>query len=293
MTVFAQMIADRLILRPSQHAISTSDKSRRMLPFGRGSIETWMQRVGTNCSEDADVFVLKFSGTAGRAERATYHPLDYWTDLRAELWSVNPPGYGSSSGPASLKTLAEAARCVYSELRIVAQDRPIVIMGNSLGTVPALYLAGNFDVAGLVLRNPPPLRQLIMGRHGWWNLWLGAALISRKVPRQLCSIRNAQAATCPAVFLSSRQDETVPATYQDKVIQAYGGPSCIVSLKDADHTTSLNLDEQREYSRVLEWIRNAAIPVPPRDITVTRPDPYASQLDDGRSSKVDRHNVTS
>lgn len=292
MTVIAQMIADRLILRPSQHSISTTEKSRQMLPFGRGSIETWMQRVGANRSEDVDVFVLKFSGTAGRAERATYHPLDYWTDLRAELWSVNPPGYGGSSGTASLKTIGDAARCVLSEIKLVAKDRPIVIMGNSLGTVSALYLAANYNVAGLILRNPPPLRQLIMGRHGWWNLWLGSTLISRKVPPELCSIRNARACQCPAVFLSSRQDETVPATYQDKVIQAYGGARQIVSLQDADHSTSLNLAEQREYSRNLEWIRRTAIAAPPRDLSVTRSAGYKTQFEDGRSSSVDRHNVT-
>ncbi|MCP4193622.1 MAG: alpha/beta hydrolase [Planctomycetaceae bacterium] len=292
MTLIAQMIADRLILRPSQHSISTTEKSRQMLPFGRGSIETWIQRVGTNRPEEIDVFVLKFSGTAGRAERATYHPLDYWTNLRAELWSVNPPGYGGSSGTASLKTLADAARCVYAEIKAIAADRPIVIMGNSLGTVSALYLASQFDVAGLILRNPPPLRQLIMGRHGWWNLWLGSTIISRKVPLQLCSIQNAQACRCPAVFLSSRQDETVPAIYQDKVIQAYGGPSRIVKLKEADHATSLNLVEQREYSQNLEWIRHAAIPVPAFDLSVTRATGYPSQFEDGRSSSVDRHKVT-
>ena len=78
MTVIAQMIADRLIFRPSQHPLRPAHKQRRMLPFGRGSIETWNRRVGSSRSEDMDVFVLKFSGTSGRAERATYHPMDYW-----------------------------------------------------------------------------------------------------------------------------------------------------------------------------------------------------------------------
>ena len=291
MTVIAQMIADRLIFRPSQHPLQPAHKQRRMLPFGRGSIETWNRRVGSSRSEDMDVFVLKFCGTSGRAERATYHPMDYWSDLRAELWSVNPPGYGGSSGSASLKTLAAAAECVFSEIQTVADGRPIVVMGNSLGTVPSLYLAAQHKVAGLVLRNPPPLRQLILGRHGWWNLWLGSFLISQKVPKNLCSIENAKAASCPAVIISSRQDKTVPAPYQDRVIQAYGGESQIVALTDANHTSSLNLVEQREYSRHLDWLRNQAIGVSRNDYSVTRSEGL-TQFEDGRSSRVDRHNVT-
>ena len=180
MTIIAQMIADRLILKPSRHGLSTTGKQRETIPFRKGELEVWTQRIGTTDPDEVDLFVLKLHGTAGRAERATYHPMDYWTDLRAELWSMNPPGYGGSSGSASVRTLATAAQATYLEMARRAEGRPIVVMGNSLGTVPALYLAANFPVAGMVLRNPPPLRQLIVGRHGWWNLWIGAMLIAQK-----------------------------------------------------------------------------------------------------------------
>jgi pimeloyl-ACP methyl ester carboxylesterase len=140
-----------------------------------------------------------------------------------------------------------------------ADGRPIIVMGNSLGTVTALHLAANFPVAGLILRNPPPLRHLIVGRHGWWNLWVGAMLIAQKVPLDICSIRNARQVSCPAVFLSSCKDQTVPAMYQEKIFRAFGGPYRLLRMEDADHTTSLTLHEQREYTRHLEWLRDEAI----------------------------------
>jgi len=43
--------------------------------------------------------------------------------------------------------------------------------------VAALSVAARRPVAGLVLQNPPPLRQLIMGHYGWWNLWLVAGAV--------------------------------------------------------------------------------------------------------------------
>ncbi len=259
MPLIAQKITDRLILHPSRHPLDTAGKTRRMIPFGKGRLEVWTQQVGMYCSDDADLFVLKFQGTAGRAERSTYHPMDYWSDLRAELWSVNLPGYGGSSGPASVKTLAPAAETAYRELAKLAEGRPIVVMGNSLGTVAAMYLAARFPVAGLILRNPPPLRQLIVGCHGWWNLWLGAWFISRHVPRNLDSIENARHVSCPAVFLRSDRDEVVPPIYQQKIIQAYGGPYRLLTLRDADHATPLNLNEQREYQAHLQWLRDEAM----------------------------------
>ena len=263
MTIIAQMIADRLIMKPSRHRLSTLGKQRETFPFRKGHLEVWTQRVGTIDPDEVDVFVLKLHGTAGRAERSTYHPMDYWTDLRAELWSMNPPGYGGSSGSASVRTLAAAAQTTYLEMARRADGRPIIVIGNSLGTVPALYLAANFPVSGMVLRNPPPLRQLIVGRYGWWNFWIGAMLIAQKVPRDICSIRNASQLNCPAVFLSSCRDEIVPASYQEKIFRAYNGPYRLLRLENADHASSLTLNEQREYSRHLEWLRDEAISIRP------------------------------
>ena len=277
MTFLAQKIADRLILRPTKHPVAAPDKTRRMLPFGRGSIEIWTRSIGATHRDDVDVFVLKFSGTAGRAERSTYHPMDYWTDLRAELWSFNPPGYGGSTGTASVNTLANAATTAYRELADIAQGRPIIVMGNSLGTVAALHLAANFPIAGLVLRNPPPVRQLIMGRHGWWNLWIASWLVAQRVPRQLCSINNSARSHCPAVFLSSRRDTTVPPQFQDKIIDAYRGPRRVLELKEAGHASSLNLEEEREYAQHLDWLRDQSTLVSQSDPKVQRADEEAKQ----------------
>jgi hypothetical protein len=54
----------------------------------------------------------------------------------------------------------------------------------------------------------------------------------------------------------------VPVVYQKKIIDAYAGPSRILNLKKARHSSSLNLREQREYRILLEWLRNEVIPVP-------------------------------
>jgi pimeloyl-ACP methyl ester carboxylesterase len=248
----ARRLLDKFLLEPSAHPIPTPGKTRRLVPHDDDHIEIWSERSG---AEEPVLFVLKFPGSGGRAERASIHPFDVWTDLPGEIWAVNPPGYGCSPGRPSVRKLITAARAAYEQLRSVAGDRPIVVTGNSLGTVTALHVAASFKVAGLILRNPPPLRQVIVRRHGWWSLWLGAMLIARQVPEQLDSIQNAARATVPAVFITSGKDRLVPPGYQRRVLNAYAGEKRLMRLKRADHATPMTETEQAQYADLLLWLR--------------------------------------
>lgn len=250
-------IADRMILQPTRNPVSTFGKERRLVEYDRGVVEIWTHRIG---SADADVFVLKFAGTNERAERTNYQPLSNWHDLSGEVWSVNPPGYGGSSGRATLRSFAAASHAAYDEIARVADGRPLILMGTSLGCISALYLAARMPISGMVLRNPPPLRQLIIGQHGWWNLWVGAMLVSTQVPDSLCSIRNASRCQgIPAVFIGSARDRIVPPNYQARIVKAYAGPKRIMRLRKANHSTPMNAMEQIRFRHELEWLRAHAL----------------------------------
>jgi len=150
--------------------------------------------------------------------------------------------------------MATVAATVFDRLEEHANGRPIVVVGNSLGGVSALYLAADRGVDALVLRNPPPLRQLIVGRHGWWNLTLGARLIARQVPEELSSIRNAQRASTPVLYVMSGKDRMVPIKYQQRIIDAYAGEKKVLILPDADHVTPMTEDEVDKYRELLDWL---------------------------------------
>lgn len=253
-------IADRLILQPTRNPVSSFGKTRRPIRCGAGTVEAWTQQIGATHSKDVDVFVLKFVGTDERAERTNYQPLSCWGDLSGEVWAVNPPGYGGSTGRASLRSFAAAGRAAYLEISQIANGRPIVVMGTSLGCITALYLGANHKIDGLVLRNPPPLRQLIVGEHGWWNLWVGAMLVSTQVPDYLCSIRNASKCSVPAVFVGSARDRLVPPAYQARVVKAYGGPMRIMRLRKGNHSTPMNAMEQIRFRQEMNWLRQRTFP---------------------------------
>lgn len=251
-------LADKLVLQPSRYAIQTAGKRRHVIPMDNGQIEIWSQRTPTDSdreSTEPDLFILKFSGTGGRAERATKHPADYWDDCRTEVWAVNPPGYGGSTGRASLRMMGSMARAAYSALTRRAGSRPIVVTGNSLGAIFALHVAAQYEIDGLLLRNPPPLRELIMGRHAWWTLGVGAWSIARQVPTELCSIRNAAASKAPTLFVMSGQDRVVPPRYQHRIIESHAGENRVLLLPRADHASLLDAEEQIAYGQLLTWLR--------------------------------------
>lgn len=248
-------LADKFVLRPTRHPIPVAGKSRRLIEVRGDRVEIWTHRNGAHATDEADLFVLKFPGTGGRAERGTDHPVDYWPDLKAELWTVNPPGYGCSSGRARLTKLAPVADAAYRALADVAEGRPIVVTGNSLGTASALHTSANNGVAGVVLRNVIPLKQLIAGHHGRRSLWVGAWLLSRVIPPQLDGISNAARSTAPCVFVMSGRDRTIPPPYQQLVIDAYAGPHQVMRLPEADHADFFTEREKLLYGEHLTWLR--------------------------------------
>lgn len=249
-------ITDRLVLHPSRHPLPLEDKIAELLPYGRHQLEVLKMRVSNG---DPQAYILKFGGNGSRAEKAEAHPGEIWPHLNAEIWAVNYPGYGNSTGRASLRAMVRTADLVYQQLARVAGDKPILVTGNSIGTTCTLYLAARRPVAGILLRNPPPLRQLIVGEHGWWNLWLGAKVVAAGVPAELDSIANAQHSHVPAVFLMSGQDRVVPPLYQHLIHRAYAGPMQIVLDNEAGHSTPLARHVEAAYLRALEWLQREAL----------------------------------
>jgi len=215
------------------------------------------------------IFVLKFNGAGGRAERTSIHPLDFWSQLPGEIWSPNPPGYGASEGGPGLQWLAPTGRAALAQLLAVAGSRPIVITGNSLGTAVALSVAAAFsevpNLAGLILRNPPPLKQLIAGKFGWRTLGL-SRLVARQVPEELDSIANAARVRLPCIFLCAGRDRVVPPRFQQLIRDAYAGAKKVVTIPGADHVFELANQGIAEYASALTWLRDsiAVAPCPAR-----------------------------
>ena len=264
--------ADFLILYPTTERFVVPGTSRREAATpGGGTVEVWTARSAGAAAREPEAFVLEFVGNASRAEAMASFVAEEWGDRPVEVWAVNYPGYGGSPGPARLRSIGPAALAAYDALRARAGDRPVFVAGQSLGTAAALHVAANRPVGGCVLWSPPPLRDMILRRFGWWNLWLVAGPIALQVPADLDSIRNARKVAAPAVFVATGRDSVVPLAYQTKVSEAYAGPKRYIRLATSEHNAELEGDSIPAYQRALDWLWEQSVmgsstaPVGPRE----------------------------
>ena len=240
-----KFLADRLMLYPSRGPILTFGAEPRFVEVpGGGRVQVLVARGASAIGRSPERFVLRLEGNGSRAENHATDVAARWNDVPSEVWDMNHPGFGQSDGPAALDGLAPAALAAYDALCAQAGDRPVYLDADSMGTTMALYVAAarreSRPAAGLVLKNAPPLRTLVLGRFGWWNLWLAAGPVAWAIPADLDSVANGRRVAAPAVFLRAENDSLVAPWYQRKVIAAYAGPTRVVVLAGADHNTPID-----------------------------------------------------
>ena len=229
------------------------DGDRKTIGVEGGELEIWTLRTRPHEERAPDFYILSFIGVGDRAEEWATVEVQTWRECSAEIWIVNYPGYGGSSGAAALKSIPPSALAAYDALEKRAAGRPIVVSGNSLGGAVALYVAASRPAAGAILRNPPPLRSLILGRYGWWNLWIGAGIVASQIPEALDSVANARRVHVPGLFLLSSDDDVVPPSYVQDVVQAYDGPRRVVVV-EGGHDTIVGPDESAKLRGALRWL---------------------------------------
>jgi pimeloyl-ACP methyl ester carboxylesterase len=248
-------LSDRLVLFPTTDRLNAWGATRKPIPFEGGELEIW-----TAASQLAQqrgqpgVYVLRFYGNADRADRWVASEAEMWNNRAVEVWGMNYPGFGGSTGPARLKRLGPAALAAFDALKRVAGDRPIFVFGASLGTTTALHVAAHRQVAGLILHNPPALRQIILRQFGWWNLWLLAGPVAQKIPADLDSIANARAIHAPAIFLLAENDEVVAPRFQRLVVDAYAGEKRVIPLIGAGHNSPIEGAGLTNFHDALDWL---------------------------------------
>ena len=255
--MFLGHLPDHLILFPTRAPIDAKGAVRKAVPFQGGELEIWTaQSHRAQQQGRADIFILRFYGNADRADRWAAAEADMWNDGVVEIWGMNYPGFGGSTGPAHLSRIGPAALAALDELKRQAADRPILAFGASIGATAALHVAASRpdDIAGLILHNPVPLREMILRRFGWWNLWLLAGPVALQIPKALDSTANAKTIRAPAIFLLAEKDEIVPPRYHRLVVNAYAGEKRVIALHGAYHNDPIEGAAQADLNDAVGWL---------------------------------------
>jgi uncharacterized protein len=245
-------LANQLVLGENHQTINPQGAHRRLVQSGPATIECWIADSSNVPAGGPDAFVLLLTGKGARAETWTAVVAEVW-GKPVEVWGMNYPGSGGSSGPARLDEVVPWTEAVFDEMTRAAGGKPVFVQAASFGTAAALGLAARRPVAGMVLQNAPPLRQLILGRYGWWNLWLLAGPVTMQLPDDLDSIANASHCHAPAVFLLGDYDQIVPIHYQRRITAAYAGPLRMID-NPARHSDPLTKEAAAQLAADRVWL---------------------------------------
>jgi uncharacterized protein len=238
----------RAFLRPSHHYIPCH-KEELLLGTPWGEVQLWREYSHQDRERPAEICFLRFLGSGGRAEMATLDPADRLDGRTADVWTLNPPAFGATSGPPELERYAD---CVLAALDYLCAHVtvPLWVCGKSIGTTAALLAAAHGGPSGVVLRNVMPLRELLARHYRWRTAGL-SALLSPAVPARLDCIANAAKARAPALFVVSRDDRVSPPSYQREVIESYRGGVTVLEVAGGHDERRLAHDDETAYGRAL------------------------------------------
>jgi pimeloyl-ACP methyl ester carboxylesterase len=183
---------------------------------------------------------------------ATLDPADRLSRTAAEVWTVNPPAFGGTTGPSDLERYADCASLAMENLRERCGGQPIWVCGKSIGTAAALLAAADGGAAAVILRNAVPLRELLKGHYAWRTAGLSRYAIAPAIPARLDSISNARRIVVPGLFLVSKADRVVPPRYQREIISAYGGRTKVLEVSGGHDERTLLPEDEAAYRQTVE-----------------------------------------
>jgi pimeloyl-ACP methyl ester carboxylesterase len=166
----------------------------------------------------------------GNAEDATGQAFEPWPDDWA-LALVNYRGYGASEGRPSEQALCADAEVVLDALarRPDVDAARIVLVGRSLGTGVATYVAARRPVRAVVLVSPYDSMVALAGYH---YPFLPVSWLLR---HRFDSIERAPGIKAPLLAIAAERDEIIPSASSRRLYDAWGGPKRWVVIPEANH----------------------------------------------------------
>jgi pimeloyl-ACP methyl ester carboxylesterase len=194
----------------------------------------WFPCAGT------DKVVLYSHGNAEDISDFTGIGMDF-TQAGFSVLCYDYPGYGLSVGKPTEQSVYAAAEAAYRFLtgRCGIAPSDIIVLGRSIGSGPACYLAEKFPVGGLVLEAGFTSAPRVMTRV--------RALPFDPFP----NIRRIPNISCPKLFIHGTDDSTIPFSHGKALFAAAKAPKTFLEVGNAGHDDLILVLGEKDYFKVL------------------------------------------
>lgn len=157
-------------------------------------------------------------------------------------WSltlINYRGYGQSEGKPNEKCLFDDAISIYDYFskRDDIDANRIILMGRSLGSGVAIYLAKNRPVKALILVTPYDSMTSIAKEK------VPVLPISLILKNRFDSISRASSIKIPMLALVAEKDSTIPPNHAKRLVEKWGGKYILKIIEGKDHNSISSNEE--------------------------------------------------
>jgi len=179
--------------------------------------------------------VLYFHGNGQNISKYAPHA-PFFTKNNYEVWMIDYPGYGKSTGEMSEKALYDWAMVFYKLARARFPKDKIILYGRSLGTGIAAQLASVRDCKALVLESP---------YYSFTSLAASKAPVypvSQMLRYELPTYKYLQEVTAPITIFHGTEDELIPISQSKRLKPFLKKNDEWIPLENAGHNNCMNFD---------------------------------------------------
>ena len=184
--------------------------------------------------------LLYFGGNASDATRFVLHV----KQLKAyDIVAFNYRGYVASSGEPSEKALFEDALKIYDTY---AKDKKVILIGRSLGTGVASYVASKRDIQGLVLITPyDSIASIAKQKYPFFP-------IDTILKHKFDTLKLIPLIKAKIAIMDVPNDTVIPPYHLKKLLEKLPADTLHVSLPNAMHNTILTSEDfEKELTKIL------------------------------------------
>lgn len=215
-------------------------------------LERWTNSAGQfiglkrlSPKQPADGTILFAYGNGGTVNSSAHYVDDIQSVAAFDVFILEYPGYEDRPGPPSQKSLFNAADDAF---QMLLTNKPIYLVGESLGSGVASYLAGTYSnrVAGVVLLSPfNRLTSVAQNHYPILPVWL---LLLDRFPSE-DYLRQYHG---PVGITMDGRDKIVPEKFSLRLYNGYSGPKKLWEFPNGGHT-QITEQQSQFWKEVIEF----------------------------------------
>jgi pimeloyl-ACP methyl ester carboxylesterase len=182
-------------------------------------------------TQPAEGRALVLHGNAGAAAFCGHYAESIQQVAPLDVFLLEYPGYADRPGKPTERTLDESAAEAF---QLLATNGPAYLVGESLGTGVAAYLAGRYpdEVAGLILF--APYHRLVAVAQAHMRIFPVGLMMLDRFPAE-DNLRNYHGPL--AVLIGGSGDTVIPPRFGRRLYDGYRGPKRLWEFPQCDHGT--------------------------------------------------------